>query len=115
MSFDLSEFLEAVRGFKLTGISVTRYGEELARFEAEHSTLGNIYSGTKSFTSVASGFAVAEGLFSPEDKVVDCFAVDLPKALPKKQAVIAVKAMNTASAEDRPILRAVQQAIINRL
>ncbi len=45
--------------------------ELLVHYQPKPEEKQNQYSGTKSFTSTAVGFAVQEGLFSMEDYVLD--------------------------------------------
>lgn len=75
---DLTDFIKHTQDLNVQGILVTVNGKEEARYLPEKNIPGNIYSGTKSFTSAAVGFAVAEGMFSLDDYVKDCFADDMP-------------------------------------
>ncbi|MCF7786174.1 MAG: beta-lactamase family protein [Prosthecobacter sp.] len=56
-----------------------------------------MYSMSKSFTSTAVGFAVAEGKLSVEDKVVSFFADDLPATISENLAAMRVKDLLTMS------------------
>jgi hypothetical protein len=56
-----------------------------------------VYSLTKSFTSTAVGFAVAEGLFKVVDKVVSFFPEELPPKVSENLAAMRVKDLLTMS------------------
>ncbi|MEQ1748467.1 MAG: serine hydrolase [Prosthecobacter sp.] len=64
------------------------YGPELVH---------TMYSMSKSFTSTAVGFAVAEGKLSVEDKVVSFFPDDLPAQISENLAAMRVKDLLTMS------------------
>jgi CubicO group peptidase (beta-lactamase class C family) len=64
------------------------YGPELVH---------TMYSMSKSFTSTAVGFAVAEGKLSVEDKVVSFFPDDLPAEVSENLAAMRVKDLLTMS------------------
>ena len=80
MKVDLSAFEHAVEqeGLAVQGLQVYREEELIGNWMPEPEERRNLYSGTKSFTSTAVGFAVQEGLLSLEDRVVDRFPDDLP-------------------------------------
>ena len=62
-----------------------------------------LYSLSKSFTSTAVGFAVAEGLLTVDDRVVDYFPDDLPADISDNLAAMRVRdllTMTTGHAED---------------
>ncbi len=56
-----------------------------------------VYSLTKSFTSTAVGFAVKEGLFTVNDKVISFFPDDLPDNMSENMAAMRVKDLLTMS------------------
>lgn len=78
---DLSGFEAAVQGQQLAvrGMRVYQDGELIAVYQPEPERWQNQYSCTKSFTSTACAFAIQEGLFSLEDRVLDHFAADAPE------------------------------------
>ncbi len=62
-----------------------------------------LYSLSKSFTSTAVGFAVAEGLLTVDDRVIDYFSDDLPPDISDNLAAMRVHdllTMTTGHAED---------------
>lgn len=56
-----------------------------------------LYSMSKSFTSTAVGFAVAEGRLKVTDKVVSFFPDDLPATVSDNLAALTVKDLLTMS------------------
>jgi len=56
-----------------------------------------MWSVSKTWTTMAVGFAVAEGKFSVEDKVVTFFPNDLPQEVPQNLAAMRVKDLLTMS------------------
>ena len=63
----------------------------------------SLFSLSKSFTSTAIGFAVAEGLLSVEDKVISFFPEDVPESIGENLKNMKVKhllSMSTGHAED---------------
>ncbi|MCD8010168.1 MAG: beta-lactamase family protein [Lachnospiraceae bacterium] len=69
-------------GLEVLGIEIYRDGELRARHRWQEDTPVNIWSHTKCFTSAAVGLAVADGLLSLEDRIVDWFPefAELPSA-----------------------------------
>ncbi len=78
---DLSRFWQRALAWDVRGILVYQNGEKSAEKFAAGDVPFNIYSGTKSFTSAAAGFAVAERLFTMDDRVIDHFPDDLPEVV----------------------------------
>ena len=96
------EFIQAVEAseHEFHGFVLLRNGYNVAqgwwspyRPELNHS----MYSMSKSFTSTAIGFAVAEGHLSLEDKVVSFFPDDLPEVVSENLASMTVKNLITMS------------------
>lgn len=75
---DLTDFISNTSGLNIHGVLVTQDGRERARYLSGENAAENIYSGTKSITSAAVGFAVEETMFSLDDYVADCFTEDMP-------------------------------------
>lgn len=80
----LLRFLDQLEasGLELHAITVLRHGKEALRasfapYSAERPHV--LYSVSKSFTSMAAGFAVEEGLLSLDDRVIDVLSEDAPK------------------------------------
>lgn len=94
---DLTPFLERVQreNLNMEAILVEQDGQEVARhfWAPEHRR--NQYSVSKSFTSAAVGFAVAEGLFALEDLVLSHFAADAPENPPENLQKLTVRDLLT--------------------
>ena len=76
-------YLDALdeKNFSIHSLMLLRHGNVIAEgwwqpYAPEHKRY--VYSLSKSFTSSAVGFAVAEGLLTVEDKVISFFPDDLP-------------------------------------
>jgi CubicO group peptidase (beta-lactamase class C family) len=72
---DLRPFIEGVekQNLRVEGILVTRRGEVIGEHRWIPEVPKNVYSVSKSFTSIAVGRAVGEGKLSLRDKVLDAF------------------------------------------
>jgi CubicO group peptidase (beta-lactamase class C family) len=95
-------FLEAVRQSKpeWQSLMVVRHGRVVA--EGWWSPYGpefnhTLYSLSKSFTSTAVGFAVADGKLRVDDRVVSFFPHDLPQPVSEHLAALRVKDLLTMS------------------
>lgn len=62
------------------GMNVTKDDQLLLSWRSEGECRRNIYSATKSFTAVAVGFALQEGLLSLDEKLTDTFPQDIPSS-----------------------------------
>jgi len=96
------DFLDAVEKekFELHSFMMLRHGQVIA--EGWWDPYGpdlvhTMYSMSKSFTSTAVGFAVAEGKLTVEDKVVSFFPNDLPEKISENLAAMRVKDLLTMS------------------
>jgi len=96
------DFIDAIERekFELHSFMMLRHGKVIA--EGWWKPYGpefvhTMYSMSKSFTSTAVGFAVAEGKLSVEDKVVSFFADDLPATISENLAAMRVKDLLTMS------------------
>ncbi len=96
-------FLEAVEQakYELHSFMLVRHGRVIAEGwwspyapELNHT----MYSMSKSFTSTAVGFAVAEGRLGVEDRVVSFFPDDLPTQVDQNLAALRVKDLLTMTA-----------------
>jgi CubicO group peptidase (beta-lactamase class C family) len=102
-SASILAFLEAVRHSKheLHSFMLARHGRVVA--EGWWSPYGpefnhGLYSLSKSFTSTAVGFAVAEGKLRVDDRVISFFPHDLPEQVSEHLAALRVKDLLTMSA-----------------
>jgi len=96
------DFIEAVeqQKFELHSFMMLRHGQVIAEgwWEPYAADLVHtMYSMSKSFTSTAVGFAVAEGKLSVDDKVVSFFPDDLPAKISDNLAAMRVKDLLTMS------------------
>ena len=103
----LRELIRAFDGIDAVhGLVVVRRGHVIAEAnwapyrpnEPQH-----VYSVSKSFTSTAVGFAIAEGLVSLDDRVVDLFPESAPPVVDERLAALRVRhllAMSTGHAGD---------------
>lgn len=95
-------FLDAVEQakFELHSLMILRHGKVIAEGWWEPygpDFVHSMYSMSKSFTSTAVGFAVAEGRMTVEDKVVSFFPADLPATVSGNLAAMRVKDLLTMS------------------
>jgi len=96
------DFLNAVERekFELHSFMMLRHGKVVAEGWWEPygpEFVHTMYSMSKSFTSTAVGFAVAEGKLSVEDKVISFFPDDLPAKVGENLAAMRVKDLLTMS------------------
>ncbi|MBE7494118.1 MAG: serine hydrolase [Verrucomicrobiaceae bacterium] len=96
------DFLDAVERekFELHSLMMLRHGKVIAEGWWEPygpEFVHTMYSMSKSFTSTAVGFAVAEGKLSVEDKVVSFFPDELPAKVSDHLAAMRVKDLLTMS------------------
>lgn len=94
------DFLKAMEQEKmeLHSFMMLRHGQVIAEGWWEPygpELVHTMYSMSKSFTSTAVGFAVAEGKLSVEDKVVSFFPNDLPAQISENLAAMRVKDLLT--------------------
>jgi CubicO group peptidase (beta-lactamase class C family) len=101
------QFIDAVEKSKneMHGFVFLRHGKVVAegwwnpyRADLKHT----LYSTSKSFTSTAAGFAVSEGLFSVEDKVISFFPDQLPDSVSSYLAELRIKDLLSMSAGQEP-------------
>ena len=90
------DFIAAVEaaGIEFHSFMLVRHGQVVAEgwwtpYAAETPHL--LYSFSKSFTSTAAGFAIAEGRFSLDDAVIDFFPDDLPAQVSPNLAAMKVR------------------------
>ena len=92
---NISEFVEVAKGLNVLGIKITTDNKLIAEWHSEAECRRNIYSAAKSFTSCAVGFAVQEGLISLNEKLIDVFSEDLPKAVDNNLQIATVRDLLT--------------------
>ena len=76
---DLTEFESRAVPLRALGVVVSQNGTQLARKLWDDTCRRNVYSASKSFTSMAVGIAQKEGLLSIDEKLTDAFKDDLPE------------------------------------
>jgi CubicO group peptidase (beta-lactamase class C family) len=88
------------KGYDVHGLMMIRHGKVIAEHwwspyapQYQHA----MYSATKTFTGVAVGFAVQEGLLKIEDKVISFFPDLLPDTISPQLAELSVKHLLTMS------------------
>ncbi len=88
------------KGYDVHGLMMIRHGKVIAEHwwapyapQYQHA----MYSATKTFTSVAIGFAAQEGLLNIEDKVISFFPDLLPDTISPQLAGLSVKHLLTMS------------------
>ncbi len=99
---NIMAFIDAVERekFELHSFMMLRHGNVIAEGWWEPygpDLVHTMYSMSKSFTSTAVGFAVAEGKLSVEDKVISFFPDDLPAKISDNLAAMRVQDLLTMS------------------
>ena len=92
---NLTSFIETAEPLGIIGLKITRAGEEIIEHHWEQPLRRNLYSGSKSFTSVAVGMARAEGLLTLDEKLTDVFADELPENVSENLAAATVRDLLT--------------------
>ncbi len=75
---DMNGFCQKAEENHVLGVVIQQHGREIARQLWDAPRRRDVYSVSKSFTSVAVGIAQREGLLSLNEKLTDAFAEDLP-------------------------------------
>ena len=75
---DITEFVTRAGAVNCLGVVVSQGGEERVRHLWEPVERRNVYSISKSVTSLAVGMAESEGLLALDERLVDAFPDDLP-------------------------------------
>ena len=75
---NLEYFDKVARLVHVNGIRVSKGGDLIASKDYEDPCRRNIYSATKSVTSLATGIALKEGLLSLEERLLDAFPEEVP-------------------------------------
>jgi CubicO group peptidase (beta-lactamase class C family) len=98
----ITQFFQKVeeKGYDVHGLMMLRHGKVIAEHwwapyapQYQHA----MYSATKTFTGVAVGFAVQEGLLNIEDKVTSFFPDMLPDTISPELAKLSVRHLLTMS------------------
>lgn len=79
------------RGLDIHGVEVRQHGEVIAKHQWRKEYRECVFSVSKSFTSMALGFALEEGLISLDDRVTDHFAEYLPEKPDEKLLAMTVQ------------------------
>lgn len=101
---NMSAFIAAAEkeNLGIKNIIVKQHGEIVGRWDPEEDMRRNLYSATKSFTAIAVGMAVDEGLFSLDDLVVDTFPDDLPETISENMKKMTLRHLITMSCGIEP-------------
>lgn len=78
---NFAPYIAEAERVRVLGVNATKDGELVLKWRSEGECRRNIYSATKSFTAIAVGFAVQEGLLRLDEKLTDAFAGDLPETV----------------------------------
>jgi len=92
---NLESFIEKAKPLGVLGVKISKQGEEIAYSNLDEECRRNVYSATKSYTAVAVGFALQEGLLSLDEKLTDAFAEDLPETVDEHLAKATVRDLLT--------------------
>ena len=88
-------FCRAVTDFGVEHVILRHDNKELFRHDWIPEMPRNQFSVSKSFTGVAAGFAVEEGLFTLDDRVIDYFPDERPKTLTPQWEAMKVRHLCT--------------------
>lgn len=77
---DLEDYVKATKALNVLSVIVLQNGEKVGEYHKEPERVRDQYSVSKSITSTAVGIAVDEGILSLDDKVIEFFEEDAPKA-----------------------------------
>ena len=94
---DLTEFESRAVPLRALGVVVSQNGTQLARKLWDDACRRNVYSASKSFTSMAVGIAQKEGLLSIDEKLTDAFKDDLPEIVSDNLKAATVRDLLTMS------------------
>lgn len=109
----LKDFLRQSAGLGLLHIRVMQHGKLVASADFEEVVRRNQYSVTKSFTSVAVGIGIEEGLLSLDEKLADAFATDLPpNPSPNLLAATVRDTLTMCLGQSKPCLMGAQRAVL---
>lgn len=92
---DLTEFESRAVPLRALGVVVSQNGMQLARKLWDDACRRNVYSASKSFTSMAVGIAQKEGLLSIDEKLTDAFKDDLPEIVSENLKAATVRDLLT--------------------
>ncbi|GHV38809.1 serine hydrolase [Spirochaetia bacterium] len=84
---DSGSYVKAVEGLKVEGLIVMRHGKRIAEHRWIPEAPRNVFSVSKSFTSIAVGMAVDEGKLSLGDKVLEAFPGMVKDPSPRLKAL----------------------------
>lgn len=109
----LEEFIQNTSDILLNGIIVIKDGIKIAQHQYEPEIRYNQYSLSKSFTSLAVGIAIDEGLLKITDNVVDFFSDKVPEDPSPNLLKLNIKHLLTMSVgQKEPILMGTMRPFI---
>ena len=107
---DITEFVTRAGAVNCLGVVVSQGGEECARHLWEPVERRNVYSISKSVTSLAVGMAESEGLLALDERLVDAFPDDLPAHVSDNLAAARVRDLLTMQlGQGRPYMLSVDK------
>ncbi len=113
MEKEFNDFLKVGEQCGLLGIKITQNEQEIYSYHKEREIRRNLYSASKSFTSMAVGFAIQEGLLSLKERLVDCFPDDLPSHVGENLKEATVRDLLTMRlGQERQALMGEERAIL---
>ena len=75
---DLTTFSSKAEAFRVLGVMISRPGRETVSRFWDDACRRNIYSASKTYTALAVGIAIREGLLSLDEKLTDAFPKEIP-------------------------------------
>lgn len=92
-------------GYDLCGVAANVHGKYIGQYRWAPDEPHQLYSASKSYTSIAVGMAVGEGLLSVSDKVISFFPDKLPDEVSPELAAMSVRDLLTmASGHAKPVM-----------
>ncbi len=106
-TFDLTPFINCMNDNQVNmfGIAIQQGIDVIARYRWTEDVPHQLFSMSKSYTSMAVGIAISEGCFGLNDRLVDLFPEYTPENVHPYKAATTVRHLLTMSAgHDNPIL-----------
>jgi len=84
-------FEEKTRSLGIKNLLLWQDGVIRGELHYDEECIRNAYSATKSYTATAAGIAIADGLLSLDERVVDCFPDELPEEVPPQLEKLTIR------------------------
>ena len=99
------QFEEETADLGIKNLLLYQDGSILGELHYDEDCIRNAYSATKSYTATAAGIAQAEGILSLDERVVDCFANELPDSVsPQLEALTLEHCLGMTLGQEKPWL-----------